>query len=258
MDLEEERRFGTDRRFVVREMGPVGRPDFGETDAGALHDRGNTERTPDLDELTPGHDHLPPEGEGVEREKDRRRAVVDDVRGLGPGQGQQLRFEGAHPEVELEIGVAVEGAGDGGSRDWGHRRPAEIRVEHDARRVDHRSRVGDREPLRRSGHRPLEPREVRGLAAKAGFPIGNFRAHGLERITRCAKDGPLRKIGARSPHLGDQAIHGRQHPAGIRVDLFLRTHTLNPIFTRPDRLVFWIEIAGGSSPQRPGSGVDAR
>ncbi|OQC35601.1 MAG: hypothetical protein BWX64_02387 [Acidobacteria bacterium ADurb.Bin051] len=149
VDLEEERGLGGQRPFVVGEPGPVRRPDLHEPGAGGGEDLGDPERAADLDELAARDDHLPPGGEGREHEHERRRVVVDDQPRLGAGQ---RREQGAGPgvpvaapaarEVELEVAAGVEEPGEGRGHAPGERRPAEVRVQEHAARVEHPAQRG--------------------------------------------------------------------------------------------------------------------
>ena len=75
-----------ERALVVVDVRAVGRADFDEPRAAALHDVGDAEAAADLDQLAARDDGLPSLRERVEREHQRRRAVVDDERVLGAGE----------------------------------------------------------------------------------------------------------------------------------------------------------------------------
>ncbi len=218
-------------------MGAVRRPDLAERDPRPFHDRRHTEGATDLHQLAPGHDRGPAQSEGVEGEQDRRGVVVDDVRGLGPGECNQLRLELAHArpaatgfEIELQTRVAVDGARDRSAGGLGERGATEIGVEQDTGRVHHGARMRGSEASRL---------EVDGLPDHLGLerdvaldqiPLGN-------RLAKCGHLGacggrqrPFRQIGSFQTHFANQAIHRRNHPAGVRVDLSLRIHDPQPQF----------------------------
>ncbi len=66
MHLEQHARLPADGGPIVAQVGPVRGSYLHQTTAGALHELGKPEAAADLDELTAGHDHLPPEGGGVQ------------------------------------------------------------------------------------------------------------------------------------------------------------------------------------------------
>ena len=111
VDLQEERRRGAERASVVVGMGAVGRAHLAETRPTLRHHVGETERATDLDQLAAGNDHLALGGQGVEDEEHRGRVVVDDERGLGPGERREILDDEvvtlaspAGPEVQLQVG----------------------------------------------------------------------------------------------------------------------------------------------------------
>jgi hypothetical protein len=126
---------------------PVGRAHFHQPRAALPQHIGNAEPAADLDELPARDDHLAAACQRRERQQDRARVVVDHQRGLRAGQLTQQRFRmdvaraaAARLQVVFEVAVA---RGDavhrGGARRLAQRRAAQVGVDDDARRVDHRS-----------------------------------------------------------------------------------------------------------------------
>src|SRR5207237_7986848 len=124
----------------------IGRSNLDEARAAPLHDFRDAEAAADLHELAARDDRPTSVSERVERENERRRAVVDDERVFGAGElPQQRRAVGitsaatASLDVVLEVGVPARDSGHGADRRIGERRPAQVRVEHDTRCVDYRA-----------------------------------------------------------------------------------------------------------------------
>ena len=80
---QEDSGLGPDRPLVVGRPRPVGGPHLDEARARAREHVRDSKAVADLDQLSARDDHLPPLGEGGEREEDGRRVVVDHERGLG-------------------------------------------------------------------------------------------------------------------------------------------------------------------------------
>ena len=88
---EDRRRLGPDRALVVGPPRPVRRTHLDEASARLGEHVGDPEPVADLDELTARHDDLAPGRMGGEREKDRRRPVVDAQRCLAAEQLDEQR-----------------------------------------------------------------------------------------------------------------------------------------------------------------------
>lgn len=157
MHPQDERRLRPDRRLVVLDARPVRRPHLAESGAGAGEHVGNPEAVADLDQLTAGDEHLAALRERGQRQQHGGGVVVDDERGLRPGQPAHERGEVILPraprprrQVVLEVGVAPADREHALERRRGERRATEIRVEEDTRRVEHSPEL-----------RPALPREIR-------------------------------------------------------------------------------------------------
>ena len=129
---------------VVAQVGAVGGADLAQHHPGRLHDLGEPELAPDLDQLPPGDQHLPAPGEPAEGEEQRPGGVVHGQRGLGPGGLAQQRLgRGPAPAPGPGRQVVLHGGVPGG---LGHRRPGrrrqrrppQVRVEHHPGGVHHR------------------------------------------------------------------------------------------------------------------------
>ena len=151
---------------IIREPGLVGRPHLAEPGAGDLEDLREPEAPPDLDELAARDDHLPAGRQGAERQDGGAGVVVDDGRGLGPGQppeqvGDALRAPAAFPagEVELEVAVTARHPCHGLDGLGGQGRPTQPGMEQDARGVEHGPERG---PLRPQDRR-RPPRQARRI-----------------------------------------------------------------------------------------------
>ena len=135
---------GADRALVVGCARAVRRSDLDEARTGAGEHVGDAKAVADLDQLAARDDHLATLGERGEGEQHRRRVVVHDERGLRAGQPPQdgrdvVLARPARPrrQVELEVRVAARGLAHVVERGFGERRPAEVRVDDHAGRVEH-------------------------------------------------------------------------------------------------------------------------
>jgi hypothetical protein len=144
--LEEEPRVGTDRFGVVAGMRAVRGADLAQARAAPPHDVGDPELAADLDELAARDDDVFPVRQRLQRQQHGRRVVVDHERALGAAQAAQERLHVAIARAallrgEVELQVRVRG-GDGRQaldRERREQGATEVRVEHHARRVDHRA-----------------------------------------------------------------------------------------------------------------------
>jgi hypothetical protein len=181
---------------VVAQPRAVRRADLDEPRAGLLDDLGHPERAADLHELAARDDHLAPERS--DGEQGRRRAVVDRQRRLGAGHlAQELldvglaRAAPAAVEVELEVPVALGGAGDRVTRGRSERRPPEVRVDDHAGRVEHTAQRRAQALARPRGEIDL----VVGAGEQLGPALGDDRPRGGDR-----------------PDLGAEEVDRRQGP----------------------------------------------
>src|SRR2546426_3608704 len=137
------RRSGAVLRVVLK-VRPVRRPDLAQDGATAPHDVGDPELATDLDQLAARDDDLTTVGERLERQEDGGGVVVDDERVFGTCEAREEPFHVAVArapllgcEIQLEIRV---GSADGREPLQGertHERTPQVRVEHDAGRIDH-------------------------------------------------------------------------------------------------------------------------
>ena len=144
MHAQDEGGVGPERALVVGDTCAVRGADLDQPRSGAGEHLGDAEAVADLDQLATGDEHLPPLGEGGEREQDGGRVVVDDERGLGAGDPTEKPGEVILPrsartavEVVLEIRVAAADLRHALERGARERCAAEIGVDEDAGRVDH-------------------------------------------------------------------------------------------------------------------------
>ena len=144
MGLEQDRRLGTEGRLVVRKTGPICGAYFNHARAARRHDLGNTERPPDLYELSAGDHDLSITGQRIEDEDDARSVVVHHQRVFRRGQELQelgnMRVPNAATgtaEVELQVGVAFRDLSDVLDDGGTQRRAAKVGVKRHTRRVDH-------------------------------------------------------------------------------------------------------------------------
>ncbi len=154
MDAQKRGGLGPDRAVVVRRARPVRRPDLDHARARAREDVGDAEAVADLDQLAAGDDDLASLGEGGQGEEHRGGVVVHDERRLGAGEPpERLRHvvlprpARAGVEVELEVRVAAADLDGALQRGPGERRPAEVRVDDHARRVEDSPERRDAEPV---------------------------------------------------------------------------------------------------------------
>ena len=191
---QDRARLGAERARVVGGARAIGRADLAQPRARALHDLGDAEAVADLDELAARDHDLAPARERCEREHERGRAVVDADRRLRAGQLAHERRDVILPraapargEVELEVRIAGRDGLHALERGLRERRAAEVRVQDDARGVEHRAQ----RRLERRAHAPAElgceRRGGRVLAARA--PLGERRARlaHAQRVGRIAR-----------------------------------------------------------------------
>ena len=86
MDLEHERRLLGDGRLEVGKVGSVGGANLDHHGSGCRHQFGEAVGATDFNQLAARDRHLPPGGEGGERQIETGGVVVDDQGGLSPGQ----------------------------------------------------------------------------------------------------------------------------------------------------------------------------
>lgn len=130
-------------------MGPVRRSNLDETRAGATHHVRDPEGAADLDQLTPGHQHLPAGSKGCECQQHCGSIVVDDGRRLGSSDLPQQRL---HQIVAIataaSVQIVLEGARIRGSdshrldRRGRKQCSTQIRVQDSAGKVDDRAKAG--------------------------------------------------------------------------------------------------------------------
>ena len=140
------------RRGVVLAPDPVRGAHLAQPGPGRGEQLGDPEAVADLDELAAGDDDLAPSPcEGRRHQRERRGAVVDQVRGAGPGDGGQQRVDRGPPagtavaggEVELDV-AGPGGQLDRGAGSRGEGRAAEVGVQQDAGGVEDRPQRGGR------------------------------------------------------------------------------------------------------------------
>ncbi len=240
VDLQDQGRAGGEGAAVVREVGPVGRADLEELDTGPLHHCRDAKGPADLDQLAPGHDDGPAHREGVQRQQQGGRIVVDDMGRLGPGEQRELGGEPAQAraattglEVELEARVALCGPGDSGPGRGGERGAAQVGVQQDAGGVQDPSRMGRGQPAGFEGdpdgqvlenrRRPRRGPRRHGIGCSR--PVFTER---LEHLPGRRADRPERQLGGRGCDGLAQAVDRRQPAARIRVDGPLQIHDSGP------------------------------
>jgi hypothetical protein len=140
---QQERGLGPDRRFVVGSTRAVRRPHLDQARARPRQHVRNPEPVADLDQLAARDEHLAVLGQRGEGQHHRRRVVVDDERGLRAGQAAQhagevglTRAAAAAVEVVLKVRVGAADLQQPGQGRPSERRPAEVRVDDHARRVE--------------------------------------------------------------------------------------------------------------------------
>ena len=152
VDLQDQRRLGTDRGGEIAQMGAVGGTDLAQPRAGALHDVGQAERAADLDQLAARDDRLAPGRQRVQCQHQRAGIVVDRERRLGAGQAHE---PGGDMVVALAAPAAVEivfqrrrrlhRLGRRSNRLLRQRRAAEIGMQHGAGQVEDAALRGPRQ-----------------------------------------------------------------------------------------------------------------
>ena len=175
--------------FVVRGPGPIRAAHLDHARRCTLQHVGYPESPSDLYEFAPAdHDPLP-RGDRVQDQHQRRGAVVHDQSVLGTGQlGEESgtvvvpRASTALGQVEFESAVAGADRVHRAKGLFGERGAAQIRVQHDARRVQH----GAQRPHRLG----LQPPPC-GFPVRVGvgrivrpLPLGDGRAGALERLSQ--------------------------------------------------------------------------
>ena len=153
---------------------------------GAGEHVGNPEAVADLDQLPARDDDLAPFGKSGQSEHHGRGVVVDDERRLGARDPLQQPDEmilsrAARPcvEVVLQIRIAAANLDDAIERGLRERCPAEIRVDQDARGVEH---APQRWP---AGRRQLRQRRLDEIARIASLP--DLVAGAIERRASCGE-----------------------------------------------------------------------
>ena len=207
MDPQERGGLGADRALVVRGAGPVRRADLDHARARAGEDVGDPEAVADLDQLAARHDDLASLGERCEGEQDRRGVVVHDERRLGTREPPKRLDDVGLPraalaglEVELEVRVRPADLHHPLERGSRERRPAEVRVD------DHAGRVEDPPQRRRPEAVELGTRRGRDVARVAAGE--DRRARTLERSARGGRRQRSRRFGQRL--VGEQPVDRRE------------------------------------------------
>ncbi len=147
MHLQDERRLRVDRAHVVVEVHPVGGAHLAQSGAGRFEQVRQPEPVSDLHHLAAGDDDLAAftaESRGGQRQ--RRRAVVDDVDVLGVGHRRPEGVQRAAPalaalpghQVQFDI-VGARSQFERSDRGRRQRRPAEVGVQQHSGRVEHGS-----------------------------------------------------------------------------------------------------------------------
>src|SRR5262245_34030152 len=139
--------------LVIAQAGAVGRPDLADARARFRYHVGDAERSADLDQFASRYQNLAAFGQGVERNQNRRRAVVDHGGGFAAGQFAQHRLKPrsalpAPPRLQIVFEIAVtcdfvDGL-EGATAQW---RAAQVRVQRDAGRIDHALRTRSPTPV---------------------------------------------------------------------------------------------------------------
>ena len=204
---------GRERLAVVARMGAVGGADLSHPRPGGGDELREPEPGPDLDELPAAPQHLAARGERGRGQQEGGRAVVHHERVLRRGAGGQQRGPragaaagaGAGGEVELDVGVpgGVLDRLPGCGRERG---PAEVGVDDDAGRVQHRAQRGGAVLPEGGEHRGGHV--LRGDLAATGPVLG-----GADQVVHHA----LPHRAARRDDLGqgEQAIRARDPPTGV-------------------------------------------
>ena len=126
-------------------MRSIGRPDFAQNRAALGHHIGQSKRSANLDHLAARHYHFASLGERVEREHDGGGVVVDDGSRLGASQCANLVLYDrvavaarACLEIVFQVDRRPRRRHDGFDRRFSQNRAPEIRMQHDAGRIDDR------------------------------------------------------------------------------------------------------------------------
>ena len=218
MDLQDRGGPRIERRAVIGEARAVRRADLDQLRARGAHDVGDPERAADLDQLPAGHEDGPALRERLEREEQRGGAVVDDERVLGVGQGREEQLGTARPPasapglaIDLQVRVPGGRARHGADRGVGERRATEVRVQHDAGRVDHR-----REPERRGSRSFDRAGEDLVVVRRLDAARGTRPDLGERRRERPFQDRPPHRLRcADRRRRAEQGIHRRQLAAHV-------------------------------------------
>ena len=197
------------RTLVVSQPRAVGRADLDQVGPGLGDHLRDPETAADLDQLASRDDHVA--SSAAERggsEQHGAGAVVDDDRRLRAGQlAEQLldvRVAAAAlagREVQLEVRIALAGAGDSLARGGRQRRAAEVGVDDHAGGVDHSTQRGAFElgqQLSGAGHKLLAAAD--GALEHRGSPL-------VDRPPRRRHRERMRRVERRR-----ELVYGRQRP----------------------------------------------
>ena len=190
---QDRSRLRSERPRVVGRARAVGRADLAQPGARALHDLGDAEAVADLHELAARDHDLAPACERGEREHQRGRAVVDADGRLCARQLADERRDVVLPraapaggEIELQIRIAGGHGLHALERGVRQRRPPEVRVEDDARGVEHRSQRRLERRAHAAAELGCERCGGRVLALRAPFGQRRARLAHAERVRRIA------------------------------------------------------------------------
>ena len=203
---------------VIGGTGPIGRPDLDQRRPTQSHDLRHPKAASNLDEFASGADDLPPVGQRSEGEHDRRGVVVDGDGVLAADELPQRTADAvetpsplAGGHVELGIRVPAGDLSDRLSRLGSQGSAAEVRVQHDARSVDHATK-----PL--AGQRHNAGVDQRGDIGKLRQPPSNLvpkptqnlaRGAGCQRPSVPLQAGMLQQ-GVHTRELTKQRAHRRE------------------------------------------------
>ena len=139
---QDGRAFG-DGSFIIAQVSAVGAPHLPEDGPARAHDVRDAEGTPDFHELSPGHHHFFPRGQGVQDEENRPGVVVHHQGRLGAGEFPEDGFGVDVPrsplsfrQVVFQVVVAAADGLEASRGFFGQEGPPEIGVDHDPRAVD--------------------------------------------------------------------------------------------------------------------------
>ncbi len=178
MDFHDHRGARSDGFREIFQMGPVRRADLDQLRARPRHDVGNAERAADFDQLAPGHGHFLAAREAVQRQHHGGGVVINDGRGLRPGQFGQLILDMGIPvaaparcDIEFQIACPARYGGDFGDGFFRQGRAAQIGVQHSAGQVEHGFQAG-RKAVRQIFRRRRDYRLAVGRVAafRQAFP----------------------------------------------------------------------------------------